>query len=295
MTQQNVAVPGSQTFVHGTVLSVLFNTQVAKRAGGTYEGTTLNFQTTQGQSASQSWATSVVDDARNIEIRNALIQLQTAPGAQFTLHKTKNEKGFWNVDKIEFGFVEGVRTIAAPAPVLAGAPLAAPSNAYVPNDSSKMRSKEQCIRGEAIQAAASIAKVGGNGQVNIEGVIQTAEVLANYITNGVAAPVTAPIAQAPVVAPVVAPVAVVPAVAPVVVAPVVAPALISAAPIPDAPVAAVVPAVAALAPAPAPVVSAPPVVAAAPVVAAQPRAAFDDGFGGPPVVVAPVVAPVLGA
>ena len=123
MTQQNVAPPGSQTFVHGTVLSVLFNTQVSKRAGGTYDGTTLNFQDTQGQGDSQSWATQIIDDPRNIEIRNALIALQGAPGAQFTIHKTNNEKGFWNVDRIDFGFVEGVRTTPAVAPV---APLPKP-------------------------------------------------------------------------------------------------------------------------------------------------------------------------
>ncbi len=115
MTQQNVAAAGAETFVHGTVLSVMFNTNVEKRGGGTYPGTTLFFQNTRGQAESQSWAQQIIDDARNIEIRNALIALQAAPGAQFTLHKVKNDKGYWNVTSIDNGFVEGVRKTPAPA------------------------------------------------------------------------------------------------------------------------------------------------------------------------------------
>ena len=294
MTQQNVAPPGSQTFVHGTVLSVLFNTMVNKRAGGTYEGTTLNFQDTRGQGDSQSWATSIIDDPRSIEIRNALIALQGAPGAQFTIHKTKNDKGYWNVDSIDFGFVEGTRTAPAAAPVAAspvvlpGQPASAPAAAYVANDDSKMRSKEQCMRGEAMLAAASFAAPGST----VANVIETAEIMLNYITNGIATPVAAPVAAlvaAPAAepAPVVAPAA--ETLAPVITVAAPAPAPVPPAPIPAAPAAAIpAPVVApvAAAPAPAPVTAPAPGAPAptpdAPVAAvvAQPGVVFDDGFGG---------------
>lgn len=302
MTQQNVAAPGSQTFVHGTVLSVMFNTQVPKKGGGVYTGTTLNFQTTQGQASTQNWAQQIIDDARNIEIRNALVALSAAPGSPFTIHKTKNEKGFWNVDRIDMGHVEGVRTTTMAAPVApGGAPLVSTPGAVAiqpENRSDKMRSKEACMRGEAIQASSTLAKVGGNGQVDLAKVIADAEIIYNYIENGLAVPVAAPVAApAPVaVAPVaVAPVAPVAPLAPVApiaapVAPVAAPVavvapapipVIAAAPVPVAPVAVAAP----VAPAPAPVPAAPiPVAAPVPIVAAPVVAVpgqFDDGFGGP--------------
>lgn len=298
MSNQNVAATGAETFVHGTVLSVMFNTNVEKRGGGTYPGTTLFFQSSRGQAESQSWATQIMDDARNIEIRNALIALQAAPGAAFTIHKVKNDKGYWNVTKIDMGHVEGSRTGGDGSAV-------APGGAPTPSgggQSGLMRSKEQCIRGEAIQAAASIAKIGGNGQVSVENVLATADILVNYITNGTAIPVAAPIAAAPV-APVAAaplppaaapaPIAVVPAAVPVAApiavapaaAPIAAPAPVPPAPIPViAPAAVAVPTAPAPAPAPVPVASAPapvaPPVAAAPApapVVAQP-AAVPDGF-----------------
>ena len=274
---QNVAPAGAKTFVHGTVLSVQFNTMIPKRAGGTYEGTLLNFQDSRGQADKQAWAQSIIDDARNIEIRNALVALSSAPGAAFTIHKTKNDKGFWNVDRVDMGHVEGERTQPAAAP--AAAPVAgAPAPAVTfDNKSDKMRSKEQCMRGEAIQAAATIAKVGGNGQVSIEQVIENAEIIGNYIENGKAVPVAAPVVQAAPAA--VAPVAPAPVAAPVAAAPAPAP-VVAPAPLPAAPAA---PAVApAPAPAPAPAVAAAPAPApaVAPVAAAPAPGGFDDGFGG---------------
>ena len=270
---QNVAPAGAETFVHGTVLSVLFNTQVNKRGGGTYLGTTLHYLDDRQQSQSQSWAQQIIDDARNIEIRNRLIELQAQPGAAFTLHKVKNDKGFWNVTRIDPGHVEGVRTTPAPAPAAPAAPGApAPAGGGFDRNSDKMRSKEQCIRGEAVQAAATIAKVGGNGQVSVESVLETAEILVNYITNGLAPAVPAPQA-APVAAPAPAP-------APAPVAPTVAPA-----PVPAAPAAAPVP------PAPLPQVAAPPAPPAAPAPAPAPAAPPVAPPPAPPVPGAPAAAP----
>ena len=267
MSNQNVAAIGAETFVHGTVLSVMFNTNVEKRGGGTYPGTTLFFQSTRGQPESQSWSQQIIDDARNIEIRNALVALQAAPGAAFTIHKVKNDKGYWNVTRIDMGHVEGNRSsgdgaVMAPGgvPVLSGGG----------DQSNLMRSKEQCMRGEAIQAAASMAKAGGNGQVSVESVISTADILLNYITAGLAAPVAAPTVDTVAVIPASVAVASTPAVA--------APAPVPPAPIPViAPAAVVTPAPA---PAPAPVVTAPTPIAQAPApapVVAQP-AVVPDGF-----------------
>ena len=280
MTDQNTgAAPGSKTFVHATVMSCMFNAQLPKRDGGTYLGVMLNFMDTQGQNSTQKWAQTYIDDARNLALKNVLASL--VPNTQITIHKTKGEK-YWDVTSIAPGHVEGERTSAPAAP---GAP-APTGGGYQANDSSKMRSKEQCIRGEAIQAACTL-EAGETGDTDIKRIVARAESLAKYITQGTGEPALLASAPAAVVAPP-APIAAAPVPAIAAPAPAGAPTTVGAAPIPTIPGAvgaAPAPVIAPIAQAPAPapaapeVTAAPPGAVAAPATAAQP-AAFDDGFGG---------------
>jgi hypothetical protein len=288
---------GAQTFIHGTVINVLFGIDQPKRTGGSYKAVVLNYMDRQNQAKQQAWAVQVIDNPMNAAMRAKLVELYGKPGAPFTLHKTKQGQ-YWNVDRIDDGHVQGVRSSAqqqgAPAPqgVPQGyaAPVAAAPQYQQPQAQGGgnngrhefQRSKEQCMRGEAIQAActAEIALVTHRGsayQFDLKRVLTNAEVLLNYINNGLAAPVTAPAPQAaaPVAAPQPAPAPVQPPPAPVYQQP--------TAPPTPAPVQAYAPA-----PAPAPAPAAPMPMAPAPTVAppgAAPVAAtpqgYDDGFGGP--------------
>lgn len=272
----NIAPAGAETFVHGTVNSVHFNTMIPKRAGGTYEGTQLNFQDSRGQPDSQNWAQQIIDDARNIEIRNALVSLSAAPGAAFTIHKIKNDKGFWNVTRVDMGHVEGNRTTPAAVPGAAPAAPGQPAQAASGwnNDDNKRRSKEDCVRGEAIQAAANALPRGTDAGT----IMALAEQFAAYIVPAAGpAAVVVPAAAIPVAAPVAAPTVAAPVAAPAPVTAAPAPVVVAPAPLPV--IAAPVVAVAQPAPAPAPALApvAAPVPGAAPVVAQA--GAFDDGFG----------------
>lgn len=320
---------GSRKFTWGTVTAVNFNINRQKRAGGSYIATVLNYMDNQGQAKDQAWASQVIDDPRNAGLRAILVDLYSKPGTPITLHQLK-QNGFWNVERIDIGHVQGQASQPGPVamppqggppgappgymgPPPGGVPAPAPApqvpTGGVPqqfvqqpdNRSDKMRSKEQCIRGEAIQSAATaeIALVhhrGNDYKFDLKRMISNAEVIAKYITDGVAAPVAAPQAQPPV-APPAAPV---PAAAPV--APPAPPAYPAAPPPPPAPPPQVAPPpappppsayappaapqpVAAPPPAPQPApapayAQAPAAAPGAPAVAAAPQA-FDDGFGGP--------------
>lgn len=303
---------GSKTFVWGTVTSVLFNIPRQKRAGGTYQATVLNYMDNQGQAKDQAWASQVIDNPMNATLRATLVDLYGKPGAPITIHKTK-QNGYWNVTRIDLGHVQGERSqaqaaaalpVPGAAPVPAGAPpgyagpapaapQAAPGYVSQPafNADAKMRSKEQCIRGEAIQAASTceialVAHRGAEYKFDLKRVLTNAETLSNYITNGLAQPVAAPAAQP--AAPVAAPAAPVASPAPVAAPP--APAYPQAPPAPTpapqgayAPPALPAPAAPVAAPAPAPAPAYPQAPAAAPGAPAPVAApqAFDDGFGGP--------------
>lgn len=311
MTQQQQgqgAAPGSKTFVHGTVTSVQFNFDTPKKAGGTYPACVLNYMDTQGQAKAEKWHMNIIDNPNNVELRNQLVQLYSAAGTQITIHKTKSQSGFWNVDRIDYGHVQGERTTQKsapqqPPPGPAPVPGAPPQGGYPApqpqaqpqpwNDNNdKRRSKEDCMRGEAVQAAALLelaAVQSGKEGPKTSRMFKNADHIVKYIQGGIQEPVapadnTAPGASTAPPQPAPAPAAAqAPPSPPAPQAPAQAPQQPQAAPppppAPPAPAAAppAAPAASAAPPPPGPAPVAPSEAPAQP--QAQPQD-FDDGFGG---------------
>ena len=179
MTQHSSAAPGSKTFVQGSVVSVMFNQAVEKQAGGTYQATVLVFMDTKGETQSQKWAQSYMDQPHNMDLKNKLIELQATPGGPITIHKTKGDQ-YWQVDRIDTGHVDGVRTTN---PSNAGG---SPGRSF---DDSKMRSKDQCMRGEALAAAATLLSARASITSDVTAIkkdtlFNLADGLLSYIADG---------------------------------------------------------------------------------------------------------------
>ena len=198
----NTQPKGSRKATYGVVTAVLFNTPIPKRDGSTYKGASVLFIDQKYKNEGRkNWAQPVVENEMNASLFSVLKQLQ--PGEEFTLFEEKGEQ-FWNVKAIERGFAAsemyGNGDVVLPgsgAPVAEGLPTAVGGVQAAPAAQAgksfggdKMRSKEQCMRGEAIVAAAFSLGTGASTGALTE----RAEQLVAYIANGVDAPVAQPVA-----------------------------------------------------------------------------------------------------
>ena len=199
----NTQPKGSRKATYGVVTAVLFNTPIPKRDGSTYVGASVLFIDQKYKNEGRkNWAQPVVDNEMNASLFSVLKQLQ--PGDEFTMFEEKGDQ-FWNVKAVEKGFsaseMYGNGDVVQPgsgAPVAEGLPTAVGGVKAAPQagksfGGDKMRSKEQCMRGEAIVAAAFSLGTGASTSA----IAERAEQLVDYIANGVQ---VAQIAPAPTVA-----------------------------------------------------------------------------------------------